>query len=87
MQTYCCFIAEHLLGHFALLTLAMQSATYSTVQLQLHITTSCHACQRVQQAKSSRVPRRDFTWHTSTAKSNIAMCGHAWVLIVQGCNM
>ena len=65
----------------------MQSATYSTVQLQLHITTRCHACQRVQHAKSSHVPRRDFAWHTSTPTSNIAMRGHAWQLILQGCNI
>ena len=63
------------------------SHIYSTVQLQLHITTRYYACQRVQHAKSSRVPRRDFAWHTSTATSNIAMCGHVWQLIVQGCNM
>ena len=60
---------------------------YGTVQLQLHITTRYHACQRVHHAKSSRVPRRDFVWHTSMAKSDIAMRGHAWQLIVQGCNM
>ena len=61
--------------------------TYSTVQLQLHITTHYHTCQRVQHAKSFRVPRRDSAWHTSTATSNIAVHGHAWQLIVQGCNM
>ena len=59
---------------------------YSTVQLQLHITTRYHACQRVQHAKSSCVPRRDSAWHTSKATSNIAMRGHVWQLIVQGCN-
>ena len=31
---------------------------YSTVQLQLHITTRYHACQRVHHAKSFRLPRR-----------------------------
>ena len=56
---------------------------YSTVQLQLHITTRYHTCQRVQHAKSSRVPQRDSAWHTS----NIAMRDHAWQLIVQGCNI
>ena len=57
---------------------------YSTVQLQLHITTRYHTCQRVQHAKSSRVPQIDSAWHTSTATSNIAMRDHAWQLIVQG---
>ena len=60
---------------------------YSTVQLQFHITTRYHAYQCVQHAKSSRVPRRDSAWHTSTATSNIAMSGHAWQLIVQGYDM
>ena len=60
---------------------------YSTVQLQPHITTRYHACQRVQHAKSSHVPRRDSVWHMSTATSNIAMRGHKWQLIAQGCNM
>ena len=49
---------------------------YSTVQLQLHITTRYHTCQRVQHAKSSRVPQRYSAWHTSTATSNIAMRGN-----------
>ena len=65
-------------------TTAKTRLIYSTVQLQLHITTRYHACQRVQHAKSSRVPR---PWHTSTAMSNIAVRGHAWQLMVQGCNM
>ena len=64
-----------------------KTTTYSTVQLQLHITTRYHACQCVQHAKSSRVPRRDSVWHKSMATSNIAMHGHAWQLIIQDCNM
>ena len=60
---------------------------YSTVQLQLHIITRYHVCQHVQHAKSSHVPYRDSAWHTSMATPNIAMRGHAWQLIVQGCNM
>ena len=58
------------------------STSYSTVQLQLHITMRYHACQHVQHAKSSRVPRHDSAWHTSMAMSNIAMRGHAWQLII-----
>ena len=60
---------------------------YSTVQLQLHITTRYHTCQRVQHAKSSHMPQRDSAWHTSMATSNIAMRDHAWQLTVQGCNI
>ena len=41
------------------------SYSYSTVQLQLHITTRYHTCQRVQYAKSSCVPRHDSAWHPS----------------------
>ena len=59
----------------------------STVQLQLHITTRYHTCQRVQHAKSSRMPQCDSAWHTSMAMSNIAMRDHVWQLIVQGCNI
>ena len=56
---------------------------YSTVQLQLNITTRYHTCQRVQYAKSSRMPQCDSAWHTS----NIAMRDHAWQLKVQGCTI
>ena len=78
--------------HYAVLGLGASTATkfpytYSIVQLQLHITTCYHACKRVLHAKSSRVPRCDSTWLTSTSTSNIAMCVHAWQLIVQGCNV
>ena len=61
--------------------------SYSTVQLQLHITMRYHAYQRVQHAKNSHVPRHDSACHTSTATSNIAMRRHAWQLIVQGCDI
>ena len=57
-------------------TLTFFHPYYSTVQLQLHITTRYHACQCVHYTKSSRVPRRDSAWHTSTATSNIPMRGN-----------
>ena len=55
----------------------MYLVSYSTAQLQLHITMRYHAYQWVQHAKSSCVPRRDSAWYMSTATSNIAMRRHA----------
>ena len=45
----------------------MQTFSYSTVQLQLHIITHYHAYQR---AKSLCVPRRGFACLTSMVMSN-----------------